>query len=215
MRERFWVMMLPQLALGGLAAVVGILVGLDLFPARAPSATAWLLGAAFLACVVTLVRPHWRRTIEEPGPAWRLFTPTNAAEKRMWIALSLAAGVCEELVWRGVLPSLTAALTGSVPAAIAISVFSFAVAHAVQGLRSVLAIASIAASFHALVALSGSLYVAMAVHFVYDVIAGFTYAEFARATGKLEPPAIFPRAESSDEEKPPSSTSTGDNETEA
>ena len=192
MSERFWVMMAPQLILGVIAAGTGLVTGLDLFPSRMPSATAWLLGGAFLVCVVTLMRPSWRLTLEDPSPAWRLFTPVTLSERWMWIALSLAAGVCEELVWRGVLPSLVAALTGSVPAAITISVFSFAVAHAIQGLRSVLAIASIAAAFHALVALSGSLYVAMAVHFAYDVVAGFTYARLARDLGKLDFPGDSP-----------------------
>ena len=185
MRERFVAMMAPQIVLGAMAAIVAWLTGILLFPARLPSTTSWLLGGAFLACVVFLVRPHWRRTIEDASPAWRLFTPATGIERAMWVALSLAAGVSEELVWRGVLPSLTAALTGSIPVAIGISVLSFAMAHAIQGMRSVLAIASIAAAFHALVALSGSLYVAMVVHFLYDVIAGFTYAGFALELGKL------------------------------
>jgi uncharacterized protein len=200
MSERFWVMMAPQLILGAIAAGTAFLTGLDLFPSRMPSTTAWLLGGAFLVSVVTLMRPSWRQTLEDPSPAWRLFTPVTASERWMWTCLSLAAGVCEELVWRGVLPALVAALTGSVPAAITISVFSFAVAHAIQGLRSVLAIASIAAAFHALVALSGSLYVAMAVHFAYDVVAGFTYAQLARDLGKLDfpldPPSIAAEGES-------------------
>jgi uncharacterized protein len=103
----------------------------------------------------------------------------------MWVALSLSAGVGEELVWRGVLPSLLTLVSGSLAVGIALSVASFALAHAIQGLRSVLAIAAIAVAFHALVFISGSLYVAMAVHFVYDVIAGFTYARFARELGML------------------------------
>ena len=106
----------------------------------------------------------------------------------MWIALSLSAGVGEELVWRGVLPALIAMLTGSLALGIALSVASFALAHAIQGPRSVLAIAAIAAAFHALVLISGSLYPAMLVHFVYDVIAGFTYARFARELGMLRDP---------------------------
>ena len=71
------------------------------------------------------------------------------------------------------------------PLAIGLSIISFALAHAIQGMRSVLAIAAIATSFHALFVLSGSLYVGMLVHFVYDVIAGFTYAQLARELGFL------------------------------
>ena len=48
-----------------------------------------------------------------------------------------------QLVWRGVLPALLGSLTGSIAIAITLSVGSFALAHAIQGLRSVLAIATI------------------------------------------------------------------------
>jgi membrane protease YdiL (CAAX protease family) len=138
----------------------------------------WFAGALFLGVALLLVRPHWRRSIEEDKPTWRLFAPTSRRERRMWIALSLSAGIGEELVWRGVLPALIALLTGSLAVGIALSVASFALAHAIQGLR-------IAAAFHVLVFVSGSLYTAMVVHFAYDVIAGFTYARFARELGML------------------------------
>jgi len=180
---RFYAMLLPQLALGILALAIGALEGVELFPARAPSWLAWFAGLGFLTVAVVLVRPYWRRSILEQKPTWRLFAPANATERRMWVVLSLAAGVGEELVWRGVLPALILTITASPVVAIAISVLSFALAHAIQGARSVLAIAAIAAGFHALVALSGSLYVAMTVHFAYDVAAGFTYAQFARELG--------------------------------
>ena len=184
--RRFYAMLMPQIVLGVLALATGFAESVELLPLRAPSFTAWVAGAAFLVVALALVRPHWRRSVEEHKPTWRLFAPTNRLERRMWVALSLSAGVGEELVWRGVLPALLGLLTGSVAIAIALSVVSFALAHAIQGLRSVLAIATIAAAFHALVFVSGSLYVGMAVHFAYDVIAGFTYAGFARELGMLE-----------------------------
>jgi len=59
----------------------------------------------------------------------------------------------------------------------------FAVAHAVQGFKAIPLIAAIALVFHGLVLLTGSLYVAMAVHFLYDAIAGFTYAKLAARYG--------------------------------
>jgi membrane protease YdiL (CAAX protease family) len=189
---RFYAMLLPQIILGVLAVVTGAVEGVDLFPRRMPSALAWLAGLAFLVVSLVLVRPHWRRSVAEQKPAWRLFAPTNKMERLMWVALSLSAGVGEELVWRGVLPVLLTSLGGSLAVGFSLSVLSFALAHAIQGVRSVLAIAAIAIAFHALVFLSGSLYVAMTVHFVYDVIAGFSYARFARELGFLpkgfEPP---------------------------
>lgn len=182
---RFYAMLLPQVVLGVLAVVTGFVEGIELFPPRAPSLISWFSGAVFLGVALLLVRPHWRRSIEEDKPTWRLFAPTNRRERRMWTLLSLSAGIGEELVWRGVLPALIALLTGSFAVGIALSVASFALAHAIQGLRSVLAIAGIAAAFHVLVFVSGSLYTAMVVHFAYDVIAGLTYARFARELGRL------------------------------
>lgn len=185
--DRFVAMLVPQIVLGVLALAAAWIEGVELFPAQAPAFTAWLAGAVFLAATVAIVRPYWRRSIEDLKPTWRLFAPTNPLERRMWVTLSLSAGLAEEWVWRGVLPALLARVTGSLAAAIAISIASFAIAHAIQGPRSMLAIAGIAAAFHALVLLSGSLYVAMVVHFVYDVIAGFTYERFARELGFLQP----------------------------
>ena len=182
---RFYAMLLPQIILGVLALLTGFVDGIELFPREVPALTSWLAGALFLAITLWLVMPHWRRSIQEQKPTWRLFAPTNRTEERMWVSLSLSAGIGEELVWRGVLPALLVSVTGSLPLAITLSILSFALAHAIQGLRSVLAIGGIAAAFHALVLLSGSLYVAMVVHFVYDVIAGFTYARFARELGYL------------------------------
>ncbi|MEO5760799.1 MAG: CPBP family intramembrane glutamic endopeptidase [Vicinamibacteria bacterium] len=187
LQDRFVAMLMPQLFLGALAVGTGYVEEVELFPPQWPSLVSWEAGVAFMVIALRLVRPHWRRSVEQHKPTWRLFAPTNPHEGRMWIALSLAAGIAEELVWRGVLPALLMMLTGSASASIALSVVSFALAHAIQGVRSVLAIGTIAAAFHALVWLSGSLYVAMTVHFVYDVIAGFTYAKFARELGLLRP----------------------------
>ncbi len=187
---RFYAMLLPQVVLGGVAVVTGLVEGIELFPRQAPTMMSWVAGLVFLAVALILVWPHWHRSVEEHKPTWRLFAPTTKRERRMWVALSLSAGIGEELVWRGVLPALVATVTGSLAFGVFVSVVSFALAHAIQGPRSVLAIAAIAAAFHALVFVSGSLYVAMVVHFVYDVIAGFTYARFARQLGLLPSHAV-------------------------
>lgn len=185
MARRFSAMLLPQIVLGLLAIGAAAVEGVELFPPRAPSLSSWGGGLVFLLVALALVRPHWRRSIEEEKPTWRLFAPTNRRERWMWVILSLSAGVGEELVWRGVLPALLTAASGSLAAALVLSVVSFSLAHAIQGPRSVFAIAALAAAFHALVWISGSLYVGMAVHFIYDVIAGFSYARFARELNLL------------------------------
>ncbi len=195
MSRRFLAMLIPQVVLGLIAILTAWMDGVDILPARLPQPAHWLLAAGFLLTAFVLVRPHWRRSMEEGKLTWRLFAPITREERGMWIGLSLSAGIGEELVWRGVLPVLLTRLGGSFALAILLSVLSFAIAHAIQGLRSVLAIAAFALAFHGLVWVSGSLYVGMAAHFVYDVIAGFTYAQFARDLGLIDPgpSSISPR----------------------
>jgi hypothetical protein len=58
----------------------------------------------------------------------------------------------------------------------------------IQGWRSAAVILVFALGFHALVWLSGSLYVAMAVHIAYDVTAGISYGRLGRELGyQLDP----------------------------
>ena len=177
----------PQVFLGLAAIATAWMDGVELFPARLPPAAGWLWGAVFLVAALILVRPHWRRSMEDGTPTWRLFAPVNQKERRMWVLLSLSAGIGEELVWRGVLPALLTRVTGNFAIAVVLCVLSFAIAHAIQGLRSVLAIAAFALAFHGLVWISGSLYVGMAAHFIYDVVAGFTYVQFAHELRFLDP----------------------------
>lgn len=185
LRYRFVAMLIPQIGLGLFAGITASVEGVSLFPMTPPAARDWGAGLLFLVTTVAIVRPFWRRSILEGRLAWRLFAPTDPQERRMWVALSLSAGIAEEMVWRGVLPALLTRAFGDARLAIALATVSFGVAHAIQGARSVLAIAAIALAFHGLVLLSGSLYVAMAAHFVYDVIAGFTYERMARELGHL------------------------------
>jgi len=106
----------------------------------------------------------------------------------LWIVAAALAGFGEELTWRGVQTALLARLTGSVAVAIAISIAMFAVSHVEQGWKSIWIVSPFAAVFHLLVWLSGSLYVAMVVHFVYDAIAGLSYGRLGRELGYTESP---------------------------
>ncbi len=64
-------------------------------------------------------------------------------------------------------------LTGSVMVAVLIASLVFALAHALQGWRGMLAIFFIALAMHGLVLFSKSLLPAMAAHALYDAIAGW------------------------------------------
>ena len=111
----------------------------------------------------------------------RTLQPEDRRRARLlWLAVSLAAGVSEEITYRGVFFLLLHRVTGSVLAAALLAAAAFGLAHVVQGRESVLVIFGIALLAQTLVLVTGTLLVAMAVHVAYDVPAGPVYGRLAR-----------------------------------
>lgn len=167
-----------------LSLVVARAQWIELFPIGTDHlARGVLAGLAMYFAAVAFMRPRWRRAVERRAPIVHLFMPDNAAERAWWIAVSVLAGVGEEITWRGVQTALLFGLTGSYWMAATASAISFGVAHFIQGWRSTAIIVVFALGFQAVVWLSGSLYVAMIVHVAYDITAGLTYGRLERALG--------------------------------
>ena len=119
--------------------------------------------------------------------------PQTPAERRWWVLVSLTAGVTEELTWRGIQVQILATLLGSYPIAALICSVTFGVGHLGQGRRWAAAVAGFALIFHGLVWVSGSLWVAIAVHVVVDLVGGFSTAWIGRLFGYGESPFLSPR----------------------
>ena len=87
------------------------------------------------------------------------------------LGVVLAAGFAEEAAYRG-LGMLVLGVLGIQPwwSALLLSA-AFAVAHAVQGRLGVVIVFAMALVMHALVALTGTLLIAMVVHIAYDLVA--------------------------------------------
>lgn len=98
--------------------------------------------------------------------------PRTAPEWRMYVATSIAAGVAEEAAYRGVAMAILTPLLGSAWLAALVSATAFALGHMLQEWKSVAVIFVMALAMHALVAVTGTLVVAMVVHAVYDLVAG-------------------------------------------
>jgi membrane protease YdiL (CAAX protease family) len=154
-----------------------------LFPRSLPPPSAIAAGVVAYAAAVAYMRPNWRRAVERRARVVHLFMPANAVERAWWIAVSVLAGVGEEITWRGVQAALVGALTGSFWVAALVCSISFGLLHIIQGWRSAALIVVFALGFHALVWLGGSLYVAMVVHVVYDITAGISYGRLGRELG--------------------------------
>ena len=73
-----------------------------------------------------------------------LTRPRAPRDLTWWFAISLAAGVSEELVYRGMMPALLLPYTRNWWTAIAISAVIFATSHANQGWPGVIAVGMLA-----------------------------------------------------------------------
>jgi membrane protease YdiL (CAAX protease family) len=160
---------------------------ISLFPRSLPSPGAVAAGVAMYAAAVAFMWPRWRRAVERGVRVVHLFMPANAVERAWWVAVSVLAGVGEEITWRGVQAALVGVLTGNFWIAALLCSISFGLSHMVQGWRSAAVIVVFALGFHTLVWLAGSLYVAMAVHVAYDITAGITYGRLGKRLVREHP----------------------------
>ncbi|HYW74023.1 MAG TPA: CPBP family intramembrane glutamic endopeptidase [Pyrinomonadaceae bacterium] len=179
---------------GGLSLLVARFEWIDLFPRALPPWRAIGAGVLMFVVAVAAMRPRWRRAVERGARVVYLFMPANPAERAWWIVVAVLAGVSEEITWRGVQAGLAYKLLGNVTLAFVLCAVSFGVGHIIQGWKSAILISVFALAFHLLVWLSGSLYVAMAVHIAYDITAGINYGRLGRELGyrpevKTAPPA--------------------------
>ncbi|HKA58456.1 MAG TPA: type II CAAX endopeptidase family protein [Gemmatimonadales bacterium] len=97
--------------------------------------------------------------------------PHTAAEQRWFLAISVTAGVCEELLWRGYLPWFFAPWLGPVGAMFAM-VLGFGIGHTYQGRRGAIRATLAGAVMAAIVLSTGSLLPAMIVHTLTDIGGG-------------------------------------------
>lgn len=113
------------------------------------------------------------RSPEERKELWvRQIIPQNNAERLVWLISSTVAGVTEEIIFRGVLYALLAAVTSSASIAALISALIFAIGHFRQGWKSMVFIFGIALLFQWLVVYAGSLVPAMIIHALYNMVRG-------------------------------------------
>jgi membrane protease YdiL (CAAX protease family) len=163
----------------GAAFAAARVEGLALFPRPAIGARELGLAAATLVAVLAIGELSWRS--QSPAERHRLWVrrivPRTGAEHRMWIVVSAGAAVAEEVAYRGVFVALAAAATGGLPLAVIASAVAFAAVHAPQGAAGVGYVFVIALLHQALVLLTGTLLLAIGVHFAYDVLAGLWLAK--------------------------------------
>jgi membrane protease YdiL (CAAX protease family) len=98
--------------------------------------------------------------------------PAGVLEIALWIALSISAGVCEEVVFRGYFQNQFLALTGGRGIALVMQAALFGVSHGYQGMEACLKIALYGLLFGAIALWRKSLRPGIIAHAWTDIAAG-------------------------------------------
>jgi len=123
------------------------------------------------ATIVRLARLRRRKRVKMRAQAVA-HAPHTRYELAWWAAVSLSAGFCEELIFRGYLIWVLRPLVGLWGAA-AFSLVVFAVAHAYHGVAGALATGVVGGLLTLVVLIFGSLWPAVAIHLLIDLQQGF------------------------------------------
>jgi membrane protease YdiL (CAAX protease family) len=141
-----------------------------------------LLATAFLLLNMAYARFEWAcAPIDRKIQTWN-FLPHTPKERVRWLFYSLVIGGCEEIIYRGVLFGVMFKATENYLLAGLISAVFFTVAHLSQGWKNILSLPIVAIGLQWLVQVSGGLYVAIAVHLIYNAANGIAYG--AKALSK-------------------------------
>lgn len=173
------------------AAAVAICYPLNLFVAPTGSPASWLLehpATFFGAAIITVLyaglvlgqglraigNPVFRGRINKTMRSLEFALPVSARERRWWLLVSLSAGVCEEVLYRGFLMHyLSGSLAGS-PAlgsarALLISSTVFGLSHTYQGITGVFRTGLSGLLLGLATLLTGNLLVPIMLHILFDM----------------------------------------------
>jgi len=103
--------------------------------------------------------------------------PVNGAERRVFIAVAITAGLCEELLYRGWLLHFFAAALGSLWLGFVISCVAFGFAHVYQGRSGVIGTTLLGGVFGAIYLACGGLVVPQVLHAAMDIWNGFSLGQ--------------------------------------
>jgi len=132
-----------------------------------------LILALGLWTVWRIVEKGWDRWL---GPSHaasiQTFLPRHWGEIALWVGVSISAGICEEVVFRGYFQRQFAAFTRSKWFALFLQAALFGVAHGYQGVEACVKIALFGALYGLLALWRGSLRPGMIAHSGSDILSG-------------------------------------------
>ncbi|MFC9976308.1 CPBP family intramembrane glutamic endopeptidase [Spirillospora sp. NPDC127200] len=147
---------------GGFAEAAGTVTGLLVVMAAMGTLLWWAARSDRL--------PALRKLTERQTAGFEALLPRTPGERWAGLGMAVTAGVCEEIVYRGMLIALGVGVLGlPVKAAAALALAVFAVGHLYQGWRNVLMVALPGYALTMLYLSTGSLLVPILVHIAIDV----------------------------------------------
>lgn len=112
--------------------------------------------------------------------------PQSDRDFRGFVGVSITAGIVEEILYRGFVFWYLAHFM-PIWAVIVVSSVAFGLAHSYQGVGGMIRVAMIGLAFGAFYVLTGSIWLAMLAHAVFDILQGAMLVEILRKDDTLEP----------------------------
>jgi membrane protease YdiL (CAAX protease family) len=165
-----------------LAIAVWRSFGLAIFPSYSIQLKDVAIGICTVVVFALAMHPRWKYKATHSREEVFRRVPQAANEMGWWIAVSAAAGFAEEFAYRGVLFGILIYRIPNWWAAAVLCAVSFALAHAIQGWSGAAIIFVMAIIFQGIVLFTGTLYIAMAAHALYDIVAGCAYLRLYKQT---------------------------------
>lgn len=109
--------------------------------------------------------------------------PQTRSEYRLFDMVSITAGICEEILYRGLLLVTLVSLVGTWPAVV-ISSLIFGLGHAYQGIAGIVKTGFAGLVLALLTVFSGSLFIAIVLHTVVDLTGGRMMGKALRMTSQ-------------------------------
>jgi membrane protease YdiL (CAAX protease family) len=132
----------------------------------------WFASLLVLAAMGYLLGMNNMATVQDMKRRIGSILPEGSLEISLWIALSITAGFCEEIIFRGYFQKQFAALLKFAWAGIIVQGLIFGASHAYEGWRQMLRIAVFGIMFGLLVHWRKNLRSAMMAHFAQDAVMG-------------------------------------------
>jgi membrane protease YdiL (CAAX protease family) len=147
----------------------------DVFSDISLGVALWLLiimGIAVLAVALGLFHGDPAQALNESRQRFGFLIPQTGVELLVFLCLSITAGFCEEIIFRGYLQRQFAALTGNITAAVLLQALLFGAAHGYEGGKRMLLIAFEGVLLGVIALWRRSLRPGMVAHATQDAISG-------------------------------------------